>query len=197
MVSLFNGTPHNPKLLDWSLTIKRFCVISMSLVRRGDFTPLQKCSWRILQTQSTGLCSIIKIVNEFWNYIFIYILYRLQTAVFILFYLLTTIRLLYSQAFFNNEYSSQDEVSIPQCVENNNYYDSSKIYRKILCSYLLIFLSFIWMTSDIIFCEERNIAILRSFPRTIFCVPLFSLSCLVGLIVCQHLFECLMPKSVP
>ena len=48
------GTPHSTKLQDWSLTIRRFCVISKTLFEEG-LSPLKKCSQYILQLQLTGL----------------------------------------------------------------------------------------------------------------------------------------------
>ena len=46
--------PTFPKLQDWSLTIKWFCVISRTLIS-GGLPSLQRWNWHILQPQLTGL----------------------------------------------------------------------------------------------------------------------------------------------
>ena len=52
-----------PNLQGWSLTIRVFIVISRTLVGDG-LTPLQKCSWCILESQSTGLNIMYIFVDE-------------------------------------------------------------------------------------------------------------------------------------
>ena len=62
----WRGTPRSPKFQHyWNLTIRFVCVISSTLVGRG-LTPLQRCSWYILQPQPTGqvIYIYIYIYNE-------------------------------------------------------------------------------------------------------------------------------------
>ena len=55
------GTLHSLKLQHhWNLAIRLFSVISRTLIGRG-LTPLQSCSWCILQPQPTGQTDIKKI----------------------------------------------------------------------------------------------------------------------------------------
>ena len=51
----WRGSPHSPKFQHYcSLTLRLFRVVSRTLVARG-LTPLQRCSYWILQHQPTGL----------------------------------------------------------------------------------------------------------------------------------------------
>ena len=60
----WRATPHSPKLqYYWSLTIKWFSVIDRTLFGWG-LTPLQKCTWCILEPQPTGLLQRSKVFQK-------------------------------------------------------------------------------------------------------------------------------------